>query len=70
MLPSPRASVASAMAPVKRLASKVEHEVDGYRKQRYIGGEFGIPMPGKFAALSGMPEELVIRWQIDLPEKD
>lgn len=69
MLPSPRASVASAMAPVRKTANLALAEVAGIVKQRYIETEFGIPVPGKLAELFGMPSEFVIRWRINLPSQ-
>lgn len=66
-----QASVDGAMAPIQRVAIKVESEVDGYRRQRYIGGEIGIPVPDMLTQLfKKMPEEFVIQWKINLPEKD
>lgn len=65
-----RTSVASAMAPIKRIGSKVEAEVDGIVEQRYIETEFRIPIPqNALTKAIGLPEVFVLTWRIKLPPR-
>ncbi len=69
--PKVRESVGTAMAPVKRVATKAEAEAEKIVEQGYIQTEFRIPVPqNALTKLMGMPKVFVLGGRIYLGGRD